>query len=116
MKAGRLILVWKGRKLSEAAEVTLTLEDERGEYFAGQHQYKLAVLIRNKEAQPARESRLIVTLEYADGAIDGYRAVDLAGDLSAGETRKIDLTISPIRGQAPARHRLALEAQRERQP
>lgn len=99
-----------GAQLSEAADVTLTLEDERGEYFADKERYRLTASIRNEGAQPARDIRLIVTLENADGAIVGYRAVGMVGSLLIGETREVDLTVSPIRGEAPARHSVSLEA------
>ena len=105
-----------GAQLAKAADVALTLEDERGKYFAEKERYQLTALIRNEGAEPARDIRLIVSLENADGAIVAYRAVDIAGTLSAGETRALDLTINPIRGQAPARHRVALEARTAWQP
>ncbi len=103
-------------QLAVAADVALTLENERGEYFAEKERYQLTALIRNEGAQPARDIRMIVKLENADGAIVGYRAVDIAGDLSIGETRELDLTVNPIRGQATARHRVALEALTARRP
>ena len=103
-------------QLAKAADVALTLEDERGEYFAEKERYQLTALIRNEDAEPARDIRLIVSLENADGEIVGYRAVDIAGDLSAGETRVVDVTLHPIRGETPARHRVALEARTARQP
>lgn len=99
-----------GAQVSEAAEVTVRLEDARGQYFANQVRYRFTAMIRNVGAQSARGIRLIVTLENADGAIVGYRAKDIAGDLAIGETRGVDLTVSLIRGETPARHRVALEA------
>lgn len=106
----------EGAELTKAVEVTLTLDDQRGEYFAGQNLYRFTTLIRNDGSQTAQDIRLIVSLENAEGAIVGYRVVDMAGRLSAGETHAIDLTISPIRGHTPARNRVALEAPPAGQP
>ena len=99
-----------GAQLAEAEVVALTLEDERGEYLADKERYRLTALMRNVGAQPAREIRLIVTLESAEGAIVGYRAADIAGGLSIGETRPVEATVSPIRGERPAGHRVSLDA------
>lgn len=105
-----------GAQLSEAADATLKLEDARGEYIADQERYRFTASIRNEGAQLARGIRLIVTLENADGAIVGYRAVDIAGELSVDETREVDLTVSLIRGERPARHHVALEPMSAGQP
>lgn len=92
------------------AEVTLTLADERGEYLAARQRYRFSASVRNDSGQLARGIRLIVTLESADGAIVGYRAVDIAGELPIGEARPVDLTIATLGAEAPARHRATLEA------
>lgn len=99
-----------GAQLADAADVTLTLDNERGEYLVDQNRYRFTALVRNDGAQPARRIRLIVSLENAEGANVGFRAVDIAGDLSVGETRTVEVTLSPIRGEAPARHRVSLDA------
>lgn len=92
------------------ADVTLTLEDERGEYIDARKRYRFTALVRNDSSLLARGIRLIVTLESADGAIVGYRALDIADELSIGEARAVDLTIAPLGAETPARHRATLES------
>ena len=92
------------------------LDDARGQYISDQLRYRFAALMRNGSAQAARDIRLIVTLENAAGANVGFRAADIAGDLSMGETRFVEVTVRPLRREAPARHRVSLDALPVTQP
>lgn len=113
------------RQLLEEASLQIGLESARfveenhlrmqwqemlGTYDANHNLYQFAGVIQNLTAVSATQMRLIVTLENSRSEIIGYRAIEMFDDLPSGESRAIELSITPLETTMEIRHRVTIEA------
>ena len=97
-------------RLSVQPSLDLDMTDMQGSYRQDNSRYLFTAQLENATAFDATNARLIVTLENDDGAVIGYRAVDLPGDIPSGARLPIRLSIVPLETTANIRHRIVLQA------
>lgn len=95
-----------------AANPRLVFEDEYADYLPASNTYLLRGILQNESDATAKDIRLIVALEDETGAIIGYRALDLSDALPAGDSRAIEVEITPLEPAAETRHRVTAQAAR----
>ena len=89
--------------------IELSLREEAGDYQPTENSYRFTGRLVNEGAEAARDIRLLVTLEDGEGAIVGYRAVDIEQELPSGGTMPVDISLTPLTQAGSVRHRVSVQ-------
>ena len=102
--------------VAKSDSIELSLRDVTGDYQRSENSYRLTGRLVNEGAEAARDIRLLVTLEDGEGAIVGYRAVDIEQELPSGGTMPLDISLTPLTHAGSVRHRVSVQGAPLTQP